>query len=504
MVKEEKILIVDDSVFNRTVLVEMLSDEYEIIEAENGIEAISILEKRYAEISLVILDIVMPGKDGFDVLEHMKQNGWIGEIPVIMVTVENATETLYKAYDFGVADYINRPFDNNTVHRRVKNTIMLYSKQKKLESLIMDQIVEKETSNLTMVDLLSHIVEFRNGESGSHVIHIRGLTELLLKQLMKVTDQYPLSSKMIATITNAAALHDIGKISIPEEILNKPGRLTADEFEIMKGHSAIGAEILEEAMKNRSDKFLEVAHDICRWHHERYDGNGYPDGLKGEEIPIAAQVVSLVDVYDALTSKRVYKDAYSHEKAMEMIMDGECGVFNPLLLRCLKDVSPSIEKVLKAHENEEISEDKIWKLTNNVVNRGGVSSRTLERLSHERAKHQFFASISDEIRFEYNVATKLLSFSAAAAKRLGISSTLMASKEDAEFIEIFGIENLNKGEEWIQNVKPVRPVKRSLCYMTFNEKKRRFKVIARPLWDDDMEEIVEVIGKFIDASDEEE
>lgn len=504
MKEGKKILIADDSAFNRNVLVNMLSDEYVILQAENGIEAISILNKQYSEIVLVLLDIVMPKKDGFDVLEYMKKNEWTGNIPVIMITSEDAKESVYKAYDMGVTDYITRPYDTKTVHRRVKNAIILYAKQKQLESIVMDQVLEKEKGNLLMVDLLSHIVEFRNGESGTHVFHIRRLTELLLKRLKEITNQYSLSPKMIDMITNAASLHDIGKISIPEEILNKPGKLTVEEFEIMKGHSAIGAEILEEASQSREDSFLQLAHDICRWHHERYDGNGYPDGLKGEEIPIAAQVVSLADVYDALTSKRVYKEAYTHEKAMEMIMNGECGVFNPLLLQCLKDIGFKLEKGLHGEPGTGISDDRLWSMTNSIVSRGPVSIHTLERMSHERAKYQFYASISDEIRFEYNADSKIISFSAVAAKRLGVSSNLTASEECEEFLQVFGRENLEKGKAWMESVKPEKPVKRSLCYLTFGERKHRFKVIARPLWDEEGEVILEIIGKFVDASDEEE
>ena len=207
----------------------------------------------------------------------------------------------------GVTDYISRPFDALVVHRRVVNTIMLYAKQKKLVGMVADQIYEKEKSNRLLISILSHIVEFRNGESGLHVLHIQNITQLLLRQLMQMTDQYHLSSEDISLISTAAALHDIGKIAIPSEILNKPGRLTAEEFEIMKTHSTIGASMLEQLPLREEEPLVKIAYQICRWHHERYDGCGYPDKLQGEEIPIAAQIVALADVYDALTSERVYK-----------------------------------------------------------------------------------------------------------------------------------------------------------------------------------------------------
>jgi putative two-component system response regulator len=245
-----------------------------------------------------------------------------------------------------VQDYISRPFDERTVRRRVINTIMLFAKQKELSHMVADQMMEKENGNQLMIEILSNIVEFRNGESGLHVLHIRTLTELFLKALLEKTDKYDISRKDIPLICNASALHDIGKIVIPEEVLNKPGRFTDEEFAIMRTHSMEGARLLEDIPMRKNEPLIQLGYQICRWHHERYDGKGYPDGLKGEEIPIVAQVVALADVYDALTSKRVYKDAYSHEKAVEMILNGECGIFNPILMECLKDISDTLEKEL--------------------------------------------------------------------------------------------------------------------------------------------------------------
>ena len=339
---KQKILIADDSEMNRMLLAEMLKDEFEIIEAENGEACLKKLQKYGKEISVVLLDIIMPVMDGFEVLRYMNKCRWIEDIPVIMISSEESVTYIRRAFEFGASDYIKRPFDGKVVYQRVFNTIKLYAKQRRLISLVSDQIHEKEKSNQMMVQLLSQIVEFRNGESGQHVLHIQTLTELLLNRLVQKTDKYQLSSDDCYLIATASAVHDIGKIGIDEKILNKPGKLTKEEFEIMKQHTVIGASMIDKMEQYKDEPLIKIAHEICRWHHERYDGRGYPDGLKGEEIPIAAQVVSLSDVYDALVSERVYKAAYTHEEAMKMILNGECGTFQPLLLECLEDIQDEI------------------------------------------------------------------------------------------------------------------------------------------------------------------
>ena len=344
---KQTILIVDDSWMNLEILTAILSDDYRILEASSGEECIHALNQYGTGISLVLLDIVMPGMNGFEVLTFMNQKEWIKDIPVIMISSEDSESYICRAYELGVSDYISRPFDSKIVYRRVSNTIRLYAKQRRLSRLVADQIHDKEKSNRMMVSILSQIVEFRNGESGLHVIHINLLTRLLLEQLMKKTDQYSLSWSDQYLITTASALHDIGKIGIAESILNKPGRLTDEEYEIMKTHTLIGADMLKSLDMYKDEKLVKLAYEICRWHHERYDGKGYPDGLKGEEIPISAQVVSLADVYDALISKRVYKKAYSHEKAMDMILHGECGVFNPILLECLVEIQDKLKEEIQ-------------------------------------------------------------------------------------------------------------------------------------------------------------
>ena len=341
-----QLLVVDDSEMNREILKEILGKEYRILEACDGEEALKMLEQYGTEISLVLLDIIMPKMDGFEVLAYMNRDKWIEDIPVIMISSEGSESYIRRAYELGASDYISRPFDAKVVYQRVINMIKLYAKQRRLIHLVTDQIYEKEKNNRMMTGILSQIVEFRNGESGLHVLHINILTQLLLEKLMRKSENYDLSWSQQHMIATASALHDIGKIGIDEKILNKPGKLTKEEFEAMKQHTIIGARMLDSLEMYHDEEMMKYAYEICRWHHERYDGKGYPDGLKGEEIPISAQVVSLADVYDALVSDRVYKKAYSHEKAMEMILNGECGMFNPLLLECLVEIQDKVCKEL--------------------------------------------------------------------------------------------------------------------------------------------------------------
>lgn len=355
--ERQQILIVDDSQINCEILAEILKDEYRILEAANGEECINLLKQYGTGIALLLLDINMPVMDGFEVLALMNRKHWIEDIPVIIISSEDSASYVRRAYEMGASDYISRPFDVQVVHQRVSNTIKLYAKQRRLISLVTDQIREKEKNNQMMISILSQIVEFRNSESGSHVLHINIITGMLLERLMQKTDQYHLQWSDQFLITTASALHDIGKIGIDEKILNKPGKLTKEEFEIMKTHTLIGASMLKSIEMYQNEKLLQVAYQICRWHHERYDGKGYPDGLKGEEIPISAQVVAIADVYDALVGKRVYKKAFSHETAIHMILNGECGAFNPLLLECLTDIQNRLKEETKSGFNKKENEE---------------------------------------------------------------------------------------------------------------------------------------------------
>lgn len=344
-VPKQKVLIVDDAEMNRAILTEILGNEYEILEAENGRECMQLLQKYRTGISVILLDIVMPVMNGFAVLGEMARQGLIDDIPIIMISSADSDDVIRQAYELGVTDYISRPFDAKIVYRRVVNAIKLYAKQRRLVSMVTKQIVEKEKNDNMLIDILSHIVEFRNTESGLHVLHMKQLTELLLSELLQKTDMYHLDAAKRDLIVTASALHDIGKIAIPEEILNKPGRLTKEEFEIMKTHTTIGSEMLDKIEGYGDEPLVRTAYAICRWHHERYDGRGYPDGLVGEQIPISAQIVALADVYDALVSERSYKKAFSHETAVQMILNGECGTFNPLILDCLRSAADKIPQI---------------------------------------------------------------------------------------------------------------------------------------------------------------
>lgn len=344
---KQKILIVDDSEMNRSLLSDILEDQYDIVEADNGAEAVTLLSQHRTDFSLLLLDIMMPEMDGFEVLSYIKKYCWDDKLAVIMISADDSPANIKRAYDLGAFDYISRPFDSAIVHRRISNTMFLYARQHHLENMIAEQFYEQEKYNKLMISILSHIVEFRNGESGLHVQHVNTITKYLLNQLVQRTDRYHLSETDIILISTASSLHDIGKISISDAILNKPGRLTSKEFEVIKTHSEIGAKMLMELpAEQQAVPLVKVASEICRWHHERYDGNGYPDGLKGEEIPISAQTVALADVYDALISERCYKKAYSHDEALNMILEGQCGTFNPILLLCLQEIADTLKSEL--------------------------------------------------------------------------------------------------------------------------------------------------------------
>ena len=342
--EKSQILLVDDSKMNRMILAEILGDGYHILEAENGQECLEKLRAEAGNIALVLLDINMPVMDGFEVLKAMNANHTIEDIPVIMISSEDSDAAIRRSYELGASDYVNRPFDARIVYRRVTNTIKLYAKQRRLVQMVSDQIRAREKNTDVLVGVLSQIVEFRNGESGSHVRHIRVITETLLHRLMELTSRYDLTPEQQDDIPLASALHDIGKIGIDEAILNKPGRLTAEEFAVIKTHSMLGAEMLQKTESFADQPLLQTAYEIARWHHEHWDGKGYPDGLKGDDIPISAQLVSMADVYDALTSERCYKKAFPHETAVQMITNGECGAFNPLLLQCLLDVQGELKQ----------------------------------------------------------------------------------------------------------------------------------------------------------------
>lgn len=345
--RRQSVLIVDDSELNRKMLGQMLGSRFDIAEAASGEACLQLLEQNATGISIVLLDIHMPGIDGFTVLEEMNQKNLLEQIPVIMISSEDTVDAVRRAFDLGASDYISRPFDAKVVYQRIINTIQLYAKQRRLSAMAADLAFEKERASRMMIGILSQVVEKRNGESRDHVQRVAQLTSMLLAGLAQKTDRYPLTREMRRTIATAAALHDIGKMEICENLLHKEGPLTEAERRTLQSHTLLGAQMLEEQPECRDDAFARTAYNICRWHHERYDGGGYPDGLQGEQIPIEAQVVGLADVYERLVSRPVDGRARTHSEVVQMICTGVCGAFNPLLLDCLQDMEAEIARAMQ-------------------------------------------------------------------------------------------------------------------------------------------------------------
>ena len=501
--QKQKILIADDSEMNRELLVSILEDEYEIIQAKDGVQAVDCLQKHAEEISLLLLDLVMPQMDGFEVLAYMNKEHWIDNIPVVIISSEDSPAYIKRGYDLGVTDFIGKPFDIHMVRRRATNAILLNAKQKRMKSIVSNQIYEREKSSKLMINILSHIVEFRNGESGLHVLHIQVITDMLLRHLVEMKENpYTISQEEIGIISTASALHDIGKITIPDEILNKPGRLTAEEFAIMKGHSMAGANMLEQLPFDQKDEpLVKTAYDICRWHHERYDGGGYPDGLKGEEIPISAQSVALADVYDALTSERCYKNAYSHDKAIEMILAGQCGAFNPLLLKCLLEISSQLKKVM--HVKSGIPYDSASML--NMANRFHdyemeSSEKIVQQLECERARFQFLASKSSNIVFTYTVSPPLLNLNEVGAKRTGLTEPVLSPLENGVLQEWIEESSLNSLLDKIRNATKENPVIVSDIRLKDGKKPERYRCDCKVIWaSDEKNEYTGVVGMLTDV-----
>lgn len=345
--RRQSVLIVDDSELNRKMLGQMLGSRFDIAEAASGEACLQLLEQNATGISIVLLDIHMPGIDGFTVLEEMNQKNLLEQIPVIMISSEDTVDAVRRAFDLGASAYISRPFDAKVVYQRIINTIQLYAKQRRLSAMAADLAFEKERASRMMIGILSQVVEKRNGESRDHVQRVAQLTSMLLAGLAQKTDRYPLTREMRRTIATAAALHDIGKMEICEDLLHKEGPLTEAERRTLQSHTLLGAQMLEEQPECRDDAFARTAYNICRWHHERYDGGGYPDGLQGEQIPIEAQVVGLADVYERLVSRPVDGHARTHSEVVQMICTGVCGAFNPLLLDCLQDMEAEIARAMQ-------------------------------------------------------------------------------------------------------------------------------------------------------------
>lgn len=506
VITKQKILIADDSEMNRELLAAILEEEYDIIQVNDGVQAVDCLQRQAEEISLLLLDIVMPHMDGFEVLSYMNKEHWIDAIPVVIISSENSPIYIKRGYDLGATDFIGKPFDANMVLRRSANAILLGAKQRRMTSIVSNQIYEREKSSKLMINILSHIVEFRNGESGLHVLHIQTITEMLLRQLVqKENNRYALSKEQIRMITIASALHDIGKISIPDEILNKPGRLTAEEFAVIKGHSMAGANMLSELpLDQKEEPLVKTAYEICRWHHERYDGGGYPDGLKGEEIPVSAQVVALADVYDALTSERCYKDAYSHEKAIEMILAGQCGAFNPLMLECLLDISSSLKKKMGYKSKERYEQTDLSDIASRFHDfEMDSSEKIVQQLEFERMRYNFLAEGSRNIVFTYTISPPLLTFNQAGCKRSGITEPSFSPLQSGVLKDLVEEQSLKRLIRKITQATRETPDVTSNLLLTDGKNPCHYRCECRVIWTDGAEKgYTGVVGKLTDITDD--
>lgn len=506
VITKQKILIADDSEMNRELLAAILEEEYDIIQVNDGVQAVDCLQRQAEEISLLLLDIVMPHMDGFEVLSYMNKEHWIDAIPVVIISSENSPIYIKRGYDLGATDSIGKPFDANMVLRRSANAILLGAKQRRMTSIVSNQIYEREKSSKLMINILSHIVEFRNGESGLHVLHIQTITEMLLRQLVqKENNRYALSKEQIRMITTASALHDIGKISIPDEILNKPGRLTAEEFAVIKGHSMAGANMLSELpLDQKEEPLVKTAYEICRWHHERYDGGGYPDGLKGEEIPVSAQVVALADVYDALTSERCYKDAYSHEKAIEMILAGQCGAFNPLMLECLLDISSSLKKKMGYKSKERYEQTDLSDIASRFHDfEMDSSEKIVQQLEFERMRYNFLAEGSRNIVFTYTISPPLLTFNQAGCKRSGITEPSFSPLQSGVLKDLVEEQSLKRLIRKITQATRETPDVTSNLFLTDGKNPCHYRCKCRVIWTDGAEKgYTGVVGKLTDITDD--
>lgn len=507
---EEVILIVDDVELNRAILSELFQNEYKILEAENGVDALSLIEKYGRYIKVVLLDLVMPEMDGFQVLKRLQKSRWFHQIPIVLITVENNGGTTLKEYISGISDIINKPFNPEIVHRRVKNIIELYNHKRFLETKLQEQYQRLEQqaerlrkANTFVIDTLSTAVEFRNSESGLHIVRMRRITEFLLRTLSARYEKYHFTEQEISVISDAAALHDIGKITIPDSVLLKSGPLTPEEFEIMKTHTIKGCEILESLKYSQDEEYFRYSYEICRYHHERWDGNGYPDGLKGEQIPIWVQVVSLADAYESLTGERIYKPSYSHEKALSMIVNGECGQFNPELLNCfLEEIENLLQELRQPEKRLSLLSSPAYSPSENSQPEP-LSERTLRLLELERQKYRVLFDLSGDITFDYDAQTDVLTFSEKFTEMFGgsfqIQNALMAIEKTDKILK----EDKLKIWKVFEKLSPEQPVgKMELCMKTAVGTFEWFEVLINALWRTEMgSECLSLIGKMTNIND---
>lgn len=508
------VLIVDDVELNRAILNELFYQEYEILEAENGRQALEYIEQYKGKIATILLDIIMPEVDGFGVLEEMGRQNLLEQIPVFLITSENSDKATIKGFEMGVVDIINKPINPGIVRRRVNNTIELYKHRYQLEDIVKEQMYELEqqaskikTMNTSIIDTLSTVIEFRDCESGHHIQRIRSITRILLMEIQKMYPEYGLTPQSIEVISNAAVMHDVGKISIPDYILTKPGKLTKEEFEIMKEHTIRGCEILESIHFLQDDESFQFCYDICRHHHEKWDGRGYPDGLKGNEISIWAQVVSLADVYEALISKRIYKPPYTHQEACAMIKRGECGAFNPAMMECFEKVAPTLEQMFSEVSSEEYSfyYERLNPLTINSHTPNippSLTDRTLRLLELERDKYRILSDLSDDVMFDYDLETGVVEFSDRFYDMFDLEIKKGERVEKYLNCEIIHPEDWMDLEKKVKQLSEEQPaMKMELRIQLPNKELEWFEIYIHTLWDKECHgKCLHYIGKLMNIN----
>lgn len=492
-------MIADDSELNRTILANTLDLDYEIIEVCDGREAVTALEIYHGEISALLLDVMMPELDGFGVLEEMRRRGWIDEIPTIMISAETGSAYINRAFDLGASDYISRPFVPGIIRRRIVNTILLHTKKQQLMEVVSSRLYRRERNNEVIVSILDHAMEYRSGAGGKHMSGVDRLTGLLLRRLLEKTDRYALSQMDVEVICMASGLHDIGKLMIPEDILKKPSRLTPEEFEIVKQHTVYGADIIRSLPVYQNESLVKYAMEICRWHHERWNGEGYPDGLVGDAIPIAAQVVSLADAYDALTSERPYKSAYSHDEAIAMIHDNQCGSFNPLLLECMDDLG----EALCGSAAAERSTDTALREMRSLYSVQGVNTTRMTRqLEEANAKQDFFIALSDELWFEYMAQPASLQLSKGAVARTGLPTVTVDPLNSHDFFAIIGEETVARLRNQLAELTSEDTYTEFTASIVLDGAPRRCRLAVEVIWSaTEQGRFSTLIGRVIDIDE---
>lgn len=477
--EKNTILIIDDSAINRAILSDILSDKYQILEAENGAVGLEQIEKNLGRICTILLDYTMPVMNGIEVLEVLKKRKIVEQIPIIIISSEEDSNIIENSFELGAQDYIMRPFVDCIVKRRVANIIVLFEEKRKLYEKVITQISETNKSKDLMVSILSHIVEYRNAESGLHVEHVKMITESILRTLKQLdSEKYNFSNEQIDLIANASALHDIGKIGIPEEILNKPGRLTDDEFAVIKTHSKLGCDIIDKIVDYKEEPLVKYSRDICLYHHEKWDGRGYPCGLKGNEIPIWAQAVSLADCYDALTAERCYKKAFTPEVATEMLLNGECGQFNPDIMEALKSCKDKLKEIVKSTTmNKMTSEERVAQSVEMFFNGFNTANEEISKIEMQRNRLSFLASLSEEIIMDYDVEERTIYVDEYGKNRFKIPAKIPYPEKNERVIAALGQENIDLiFNEIVPQIKETGKARMLVKHVRLNNKEYSFLV----------------------------